>query len=76
MSIDIGSFTKERKLKEIVSLYSVGEKTNSGSLGIIAKYIHEIYKCIPIDERRYCLGDMDSKDFEVKRILDKHNLEY
>jgi hypothetical protein len=31
--------------------------------------IRKLYFDIPKDERRFCLGDMDLKDYDVNRIL-------
>jgi len=64
------------KLHELVSKYRTGERCGSASLGDFAKQIQTIYIKIPEDDRRFCMGDMDSKDYEVKRILNAHNLKY
>ena len=73
-----GSLTPKEydRLRILVNLYRTGEKSGSASLEDFAKELRDLYVRIPVDSRRFCLGDMDSKDHAIKFILNKHNLEY
>lgn len=65
----------DKTLSELVQMYNVGERSGSASLDEMALLISKKYFVIPKEDRRYCLGDMDTKDFGVLRILSKHNIQ-